>query len=169
MIDRRQCVTGLTAAAILPALPAFAQADAPIRLVRASMVLRNAPDAHWIALVSRWQYEEPAFHQITIRHIDTGLAFAFSLRAPPESEAYRDIAAVQWDAPRVACHACRRLASRPLHRGTVFFHCRSDADPAQPFFRPPLPPADLFGFATGWFSRDCPLPVYFDDPRLPLP
>jgi hypothetical protein len=148
MIDCRQCVTGLTAAAILPALPAVAQADAPTRFLRSWMAVHNH-DVLTIALVSRWHYEEPAFHRLTVRHIDTGLTFALSLRASPpaaESEADRDIATVQWDAPRVACHACMRLASRPQHRGTVVFHYPSDADPAQPFFRPitedapPLPP-----------------------------
>jgi hypothetical protein len=40
MIDRRQCVTGLAAAAILPALPAVAQADAPTRLTPAGWLAR---------------------------------------------------------------------------------------------------------------------------------
>jgi hypothetical protein len=151
MIDRRQCVTGLAAAAILPAFPAVAQADAPTRFLRSWLAVHNH-DALTIALVSRWHYEEPAFHRLTVRHIDTGLTFALSLRASPpaaESEADRDIATVQSAARSVAYHACLLLASRPQHRGAVFFHYRPGAAPAESFFRPitedapPLPPVDL--------------------------
>jgi hypothetical protein len=156
MIDRRQCVTGLTAAAILPALPAVAQADAPTRLTPTGWLARmrvrswNVRDETIIALVSRWHYyADPAFHHLTIRHIDTGLIFAFSSRASPaaESEADRDIAGVQLAAACVAS-AARWRPVRSIGRA-VFFRYRPDADPADPFFRPiiedapPLPPVDL--------------------------
>jgi hypothetical protein len=177
MIDRRQCVTGLAAAAILPALPAVAQADAPARLtpmgwlarmhVRSWMAHHNAYDETIIGLVSRWHYEEPAFHRLTIRHIDTALAFAFSLRAAPaaESEADRYIAAVQLAASCVAGHACQLLASRPQHRRAVFFRYRPDADPVEPFFRPivedapPLPPVDA-GLQPAGISETAPCPYF---------
>jgi hypothetical protein len=123
VIDRRQCVTGLAAAAILPALPAVAQADAPIRFLRSWMAVHDAPDAPAIALVSRWQYEEPGFYRI--RHIGSGLAFALSLRAPPLPVAY---------------HACIVLASRWEHPVT------EDAPPLPPVDSV-LQPAGLFEIA----------------------
>jgi hypothetical protein len=125
-------------------------------------------DALTIAFVSRWHYEEPAFHRLAIRHIDTGLTFALSLRASPpaaESEADRDIATVQWAARSVAYHACMLLASRPEHRGAVFFRYRPGAAPDEPFFRPitedapPLPPVDSVLQPAG-ISETAPSPFF---------